>query len=108
MHTITMLQADITRLATIIKNKMLAISPKSSSLSPPPSPVYVSRQTAQGSLEIFTSEDPNAVTPMSIFGEPANKPIEKNHTFIQQESNWIFPIIHKDETLCQDKTNPSE
>ena len=97
LHTITMLQTDITRLAIIVKDKMLAIaiSSKSSSSSSSSSPLYVSKQTSQGSFEVFTSKDPTAITPMSIFGQSSHssnqsslKPREKNQ--IQRRRKTVF------------------
>ena len=86
LHTITMLETDITRLATIIKTKLLAISSKSSAASSAASspssssPLHVSKQTSQGSFEVFTSKDPNAITPMSIFGQPTNEQKKKKQS----------------------------
>ena len=73
LHTVTMLQTDITRLASIIKDKMLDIFSKSSSSSSSSSlsPLYASKQS-QGSFLVVTSKDPNAITPMSIFGQSSN------------------------------------
>ena len=94
LHTITMLQSDITRLSTIIKAKMLAINSKSA-LSSSTSPLYVSKQSLGGSFEVFTSKDPNAITPMSIFGKSSNtsniralKPRKKNQ--FQRRRKTVF------------------
>ena len=97
LHTITLLQTDITRLATIVKNKMLAISSKSSSSSSAAasSPLYVSKQSSQGSFEIFTNEDPNAITPMSIVGKQKNKQKDKKQS------------SHNDKSHSSTKTKPT-
>ena len=80
LHTITMLQTDITRLATIIKTKMLAIFSKSSSPSS-----SVSTQS-QGSYEVFTGNSSDTITPMKLIEKSDNpskqgvlKPPDKGH-----------------------------
>ena len=76
LHTVTMLQTDITRLATIIKTKMVTIFSKSSSSS-----LSDSKQQSQGSFEVFTSKDPNAITPMSLkelYFKSKNNPLRQS------------------------------
>ena len=81
LHTITILQSDIAQLATIIKEKTQSILSSSTTTSSTTTsssltlPLYVSKQTQGGTFEVYTSKDPNAITPMSIFGKIGNPSI---------------------------------
>ena len=75
LHTITLLETDITRLTNIVKTKTSSVSSKSSFSS-----IFASKQS-QGSFEVFISEDPNAITPMSLkefYAQSKNNPLRQS------------------------------
>ena len=75
LHTITMLETDITRLAAIVKAKTVKISSKSTFSS-----LFVSHPL-HGSFEVFTSKDPKAITPMSLkefYAQSKNNPLRQS------------------------------
>ena len=95
LHTITISKTDISRIATIIKNKILSIfSKSSSSLSSSVVPI------SQGSYEEFTSKALDTITPVNMFDEPDNNPSKQGASKLSVKGNNYLdhdgpPIVRK-------------